>query len=64
MTDTFEAVQAKSLLLASEKSYCMVSNRKLTTFCDELSEGELLVVIPRLRWYLKAAEIGLDAAKD
>ena len=42
----------------------LVSIPKLTTFYDELSEGELLLEIPRLRRHLKAADFDLDKAKD
>ena len=63
IADMFEAVQAKSLLSASEEEL-LVSVSKLTTFYDELSEVELLKEIPRLRRHLKAADIDLDNAKE
>ena len=59
----FEAVQAKSLLSATEEEL-LVSVPKLTTFYDELSEVEFLKEIPRLRRHLKAADIDIHKAKD
>lgn len=59
----FEVVQAKSLLSATEEEL-LLSIPKLTDFYDELSEGELLMEIPRLRRHLKAADINLEEAKD
>ncbi|XP_063794591.1 zinc finger MYM-type protein 1-like [Pseudophryne corroboree] len=59
----FEAVQAKSLISATDEQL-KVSVPKLTTFYDELSEDSLLIEIPRLRRHLKAANIDLEKAKD
>lgn len=59
----FEAVQAKSLMSATEEEL-LVSIPKLTSFYDELSEKQLLLEIPRLRRHLKAAEIDLKEAQD
>lgn len=63
VADMFEAVQAKSLLSATEEEL-LVSVTKLTTFYDELSKDELLKEIPRLRRHMKAADIDLQKAKD
>ena len=59
----FEAVQAKSLIFATEEEL-LKSIPRLSTFYDELSEEELLLEIPRLRRHLKAAEIDLKEAED
>uniref|UniRef100_A0A0B7BPZ0 Uncharacterized protein n=1 Tax=Arion vulgaris TaxID=1028688 RepID=A0A0B7BPZ0_9EUPU len=63
VANMFEAVQAKSLLSATEEEL-LVSVPKLTTFYDELSGVELLKEIPRLRRHLKAADIDIHKAKD
>ena len=59
----FEAVQAKSLISATEEEL-LKSIPRLSTLYDELSEEELLLEIPRLRRHLKAAEIDLKEAED
>lgn len=63
LADMFGAVQPKSLLSASEEEL-LVSVPKLTSFYHELSKDELLKEIPRLRRYLKAANIDLHKAMD
>ncbi|XP_053569321.1 LOW QUALITY PROTEIN: zinc finger MYM-type protein 1-like [Bombina bombina] len=59
----FEAVQAKSLISATEEEL-KVSIPKLSNFYDEVSESELFLEIPRLRRHLKAAQIDLEEVKD
>ncbi|KAM9311655.1 zinc finger MYM-type protein 1-like [Gastrophryne carolinensis] len=59
----FEAIQAKSLISATEEEL-KVSIPKLTNFYDEVSESELLLEIPRLRRHLTAAKLDLDKVTD
>lgn len=57
------AVQAKILVSAVEEEF-KVSIPKLSNFYDKVSYNVLLIDIPRLRGHLKAAEIGVEEAKD
>ena len=50
---TFEAIESRSLISASEEDLEM-SNPKLTNFYDEVSQTEVFEEIPRLRRHLKA----------
>ncbi|XP_056392625.1 zinc finger MYM-type protein 1-like [Hyla sarda] len=59
----FEAVQAKSLISATEEEL-KVSIPKLTNFYDEVSESELVLEIPRLRRHLTAAKLDLEEVTD